>query len=611
VGAIESIRDITAQKKLEEALRKSEENYRELVEKARSIIMRMDSSGRITFFNEYAEKFFGYSHKEILGRNVVGTIVPETENRRRDLGELLRDITVRPEKYTQYETESMCKDGRRVWISWTNAPVCDSDGKTSEILCIGNDVTERKIVERELREYRENLEELVQKRTAELQQANQQLGSEIVERKKSEEKIRSLNMLLLSAKMITESLLRAGTEQEIYQKTCELLAELDFIKFVWAGFIEKDNPGIKPVAWAGCEDGYLSEVKITWDDSKYGQGPLGKAIRTGTIHMVTDCETDPCFALWREAALKHDFQSIIALPIRYRDMVIGYFTVYSNRKNAFGAEEVEFLSQIAEDLAVGVKSLRLENELQAKNKQLQQAYAELKESEEIILQKEKMASIGQLAAGIAHEIKNPLAVILQGTDFVVSSVKDEYILDSLERVKKSVFRADNIIKGLLSYARQSDLKPEIADISLLIDECISLIKHQLTKKKIDISRQYNSVPKVVIDSNQMKQVFINILMNSIESMDQGRIAIELNSISENNSKFTQIRLSDEGPGIQTDILKKIFDPFFTTKRNTGGTGLGLSITRGIIEKHNGGIRIDSELGAGTTVTINLPAQQLQ
>lgn len=380
------------------------------------------------------------------------------------------------------------------------------------------------------------------------------------------------------------------------------------IRLVWAGFIEKYDPGIKPVAWAGYEDGYLSEVKITWDDSVYGQGPLGKAIRTGTIHTVTDCETDPDFAPWREAALKREFRSIIALPIRYRDTAIGYFTVYSHRKNAFGPEEVEFLSQIAEDLAVGVKSLRLENELQAKNEQLQQAYAELKESEEIILQKEKMASIGQLAAGIAHEIKNPLAVILQGTDYVVSSTKDESLLDSLERVKKSVFRADNIIKGLLSYARQSDLKPEIVDISLLIDECISLVKHQLTKKKINISTYYNTVPKVIIDSNQMKQVFINVLMNSIESMDQGTIKVELTSISENSAELTQIRLTDEGPGIPSDILKKIFDPFFTTKRNTGGTGLGLSITKGIIEKHNGVIRIDSELGVGTMVNITLPAQ---
>lgn len=91
-------------------------------------------------------------------------------------------------------------------------------------------------------------------------------------------------------------------------------------------------------------------------------------------------------------------------------------------------------------------------------------------------------------------------------------------------------------------------------------------------------------------------------------MDQGTIKVELTSISENSAELTQIRLTDEGPGIPSDILKKIFDPFFTTKRNTGGTGLGLSITKGIIEKHNGVIRIDSELGVGTMVNITLPAQ---
>ena len=136
-----------------------------------------------------------------------------------------------------------------------------------------NEIREREEAERALDNYRVHLEAMVGERTAELRRANQLLEMEIAERQKSEQKIKDLNMLLLSTKRITESLLRANTEEELFQTTCDLLAELDFIELVWAGFAETEHFNVKPVAWSGREDGYLSSVKITWDDSEYRQGP--------------------------------------------------------------------------------------------------------------------------------------------------------------------------------------------------------------------------------------------------------------------------------------------------------------------------------------------------
>ncbi len=133
------------------ALRQSEEKYRELVERSQSIIMRMDRAGKITFFNEFAERFFGYSQQEILGRNVVGTIVPETESSGRNLRTLLKDISHNPERYANNENENIRKNGEMVWIAWTNAPVRDARGKLLEVLCVGNDITERKKMEERLR----------------------------------------------------------------------------------------------------------------------------------------------------------------------------------------------------------------------------------------------------------------------------------------------------------------------------------------------------------------------------------------------------------------------------------------------------------------------------
>ena len=142
-------RDITDQKIAEEALRESETKYRDLVENANSIILRRDIEGRITFINEFAQFFFGYTENEILGKNVVGTIVPEKDSDGSDLAQMVKDIGLHPEKYVTNENENMCSNGDRVWVTWTNKAIYDREGNIREILSIGNDITERKKAEEE------------------------------------------------------------------------------------------------------------------------------------------------------------------------------------------------------------------------------------------------------------------------------------------------------------------------------------------------------------------------------------------------------------------------------------------------------------------------------
>jgi PAS domain S-box-containing protein len=144
--------DITARKRIEQALRESEENYRMLLDSANSIILRMDPSGNITFFNHFAERFLGFSQEEIIGKNVVGTIVPERDSNGLDQQNMILDIGVQPERYSSNENENMRKDGSRVWVSWTNKEIRDKDGNVVEILSIGNDITEYKLAELALRE---------------------------------------------------------------------------------------------------------------------------------------------------------------------------------------------------------------------------------------------------------------------------------------------------------------------------------------------------------------------------------------------------------------------------------------------------------------------------
>jgi len=196
-GMICTVEDITNDKKTRKALKESEAKYKQLVESANSIILRMDSKGFIIFINPFAQKFFGYGEQEIVGKNIVGTIMPETERARSDMAALLQNIGSNPEQHAGTEYENIRKNGETAWISWSNKALFDDAGVLTEILCIGNDVTVQKRHEDLLEKWSNELEERVKLGTLQLSITNEELRQEIVERKwmeqslqKSEEKYR-------------------------------------------------------------------------------------------------------------------------------------------------------------------------------------------------------------------------------------------------------------------------------------------------------------------------------------------------------------------------------------------------------------------------------------
>ncbi|MFH0960336.1 MAG: PAS domain S-box protein, partial [Pseudomonadota bacterium] len=203
VAADGTILDANDRNRPRQSLQIAEENYRELVEQTNSIILRWDKKGDITFLNNFGLNFFGYSANEILGRNVVGTIVPETDRSGKDLDMMIQNIFDHPKLYLKNQNENMKSNGERVWISWTNRPIYDEDGALKEILSIGNDHTELKNAEEELRKTKEELEIRVFERTATLQKTSERLEAELVERKKTEEALEESRNLL---KVILESL---------------------------------------------------------------------------------------------------------------------------------------------------------------------------------------------------------------------------------------------------------------------------------------------------------------------------------------------------------------------------------------------------------------------
>lgn len=247
--------------------------------------------------------------------------------------------------------------------------------------------------------------------------------------------------------------------------------------------------------------------------------------------------------------------------------------------------------------------------LETVNKELKDAFTELQQTHTALIQSEKMAAVGLMASSIAHEIKNPIAIIIQGAEYLRSLPSCVSLNEEIGMIEKAALRADKIIKDLLDFSRQAPLTFEEVDSVSIIEESLSLVEHQMNLSNIRVTRRFAlGLPKVKVDANQIKQVFINILVNAVDAMPQGgEVTVSLDKSEGKDAKsYLQIILSDTGCGIPEENLKKIFDPFFSTKKKTGSAGLGLAIIHKIIERHRGFTEVKSKIGVGTSFIINLP-----
>ncbi|HVN25261.1 MAG TPA: ATP-binding protein [Syntrophorhabdales bacterium] len=232
------------------------------------------------------------------------------------------------------------------------------------------------------------------------------------------------------------------------------------------------------------------------------------------------------------------------------------------------------------------------------------------ESEIKLLQSEKQASVGRLAAGVAHEINNPLTGVLTFTHMLLRRTDlDEEMKGDLTIIAKATERVRTIVKGLLEFSRETVLAPEATDIDELVASAVKLVENSAFLKGVKLSFvPHRMLPLVKVDKSAMEGVLLNIIMNALDATPRcGSIMVNTGlSLRSIGKKGIEIRITDTGQGIAAENLKKIFEPFFTTKDVGQGTGLGLSVSLGIVERHDGSISVESTIGMGSTFTIWLP-----
>jgi two-component system NtrC family sensor kinase len=229
-----------------------------------------------------------------------------------------------------------------------------------------------------------------------------------------------------------------------------------------------------------------------------------------------------------------------------------------------------------------------------------------------IMESERLALIGQLAANVAHELNNPLQGIVTYSNLILERMSNENSsTSSIQKIATQANRCKDIIRGLLDFSRQRKPDKTICNITSVLEECVAFLENQALFHNIQITKQFEQdLPMIVVDPSQMQQVFMNMIVNAAEAIeDSGNLTLGTRFLP--GEEHIEIEITDTGQGIPEENLKKLFDPFFTTKEVGHGTGLGLAISYGIIKEHKGKISVESKVDQGTTFLIHLPVKAVQ
>ncbi len=483
----------------------SEKNYREVVENAKSIILRLDSHGSIKFLNKFAEELFNYRREEIIGKAAVGTILPEMSLKGEEIGAFVRQFLKHPGQHAQSELECLCRDGRRIRVNWTHQPIYDEHGRLSEMLCVGADVTEH---------------------------------AALVER------------------------------LQLTQRTMDAAAD--------------------QIVWTDNQARIIYANTAASETLSYTAGE----IRSLNLHEIsTDFPASAWECHWEK--LKRDRSITFEMMQRCKDGSSLPVEVTTTYMNVHGREyTTAFMRDITERKLAEQKRLLLEQQMQ---------------------HMQRLESLGMLAGGIAHDFNNLLTAII-GNISVVKPVLpaggDEH--EAIREAEKASNQAKNLTAQLLTFSKGGKPVKEVIALEPVIRDSASLaLRGSAVKCQIQIP---HDLWPMEADASQLVQVFQNILLNAKQAMTgSGQITIQGCNLTGNPSegelfqdgRYVQIKIQDEGTGIEEKNLSRIFDPYFTTKKT--GSGLGLAVVHSIVQNHRGQISVQSKPGEGSTFTLLLPA----
>jgi PAS domain S-box-containing protein len=629
----------------EKAMRESEEKYRELVESANSIIMRTDTIGRITFFNKFAQSFFGYSEAEILGKNVLGTIVPLVDSEGRDLRELLKDLAIHPESYASNVNENMRSNGERAWIAWTNRPVLNERGEVVEILCIGNDITENKFSSRRLKEAAQDLRETRDYLENLIAHANAPIivwdpSFKIARFNHAFERLTDHNARDVLGKPLDILFPEASRNESLSYIGKTLAGERwDAVEIP----ILRRDGSIRTVLWNSAtiydEEGrhVVATIAQGQDITERNQAQEQVRFQASLLDQV------------RNSVIATDLRGNIIYWNRFAEVLYQY-----TAREILGKSIAETIVpidrhwRISEIMAAIESSSYLECELRVRRKDgsvfpafytfnalkdlkgkhigfvgVSVDLTERKRAEQdLLLAKERAESAtkakSEFLANMSHEIRTPMNAVIGLTGLLLNTEIDEQQRGYIEIIRSSGDSLLSIISDILDFSKieggMLELESQPFDLIDCLEASIDLVEDAAVKKGLSISYTIPpTVPSTIVgDSARLRQVLVNLLSNAVKFTERGSVHIAVSSLPVGSGHEIQFSVQDTGIGISEDRMDRLFQSFSqvdaSMTRKYGGTGLGLAISKHLVSLMGGSIRAESNLGQGSIFYFSILAQ---
>lgn len=347
--------------------------------------------------------------------------------------------------------------------------------------------------------------------------------------------------------------------------------------------IDKEAGTLRPAATHGASEDYLAQP-----DREVATSLTGEVIRTGRPLYIPDVREETQYRV-SAVARREGLCTLLSVPLRTKTAVIGVLNVYTAEPRSFEENDIRLLMLLASQSAIAIENATL--------------HRDEMEARERLRQSEKLAALGKLSAGLAHELRNPLNTVSMLVYAMAQDINphDPFGID-LQVVQGELRRMTLLLEQFLEFARPKPPHFQRDRLDEIMEETLLLIGPEARTRGVAIYKDMDKdLPRVWVDGTQMKQVYLNLLLNALQATPRGgKLTVRLHVSG--GSLLTVI--TDEGGGIPPEVRANLFQPFFTTK--SGGSGLGLSISQRIIEGHNGRIRLFSQPGVGTTVIVRLP-----
>jgi len=369
--------------------------------------------------------------------------------------------------------------------------------------------------------------------------------------------------------------------------------------------MDDEKQVLRIAAAEGLDESVIRDTAIP-----IGEGIAGKVAQTGDPVLVGDVENDPRFQKVNDP--KYESSSFICMPLRAHWRILGVLNLArKGDRGQFAESDMKFLTTLLGHIGFALENAKLLQEAKESSIRLQDALEQqserLDQARQQIIRSDKLSALGQLIAGVAHELNNPLTAIIGRAQIMLGEVKGEKALKDLEQIARQGQRAAKIVQNLLSFARQASPEKQLSDIHEILQKVLEMLEYDFRVNDIEVKTDLDpDLPRTMVDASQIQQVFVNIVNNAHQAMKEQEHAGRLTVRTQRLEDRLMVEFSDTGPGIDAEHAGHIFEPFFTTKPASQGTGLGLSISYGIVQAHGGCIDVRSGQGEGVTFVIELP-----